>query len=123
MTGELAKAMTGIVVAAGTWVLDVVATSIEGVPAWVSELGLPVAFLVAVIYALISTNKALRSSESGRLADRDEFMKRLTEDAAKAAESRERLRTATERQTDAFESLVTELRKRPCQLPNRRLED
>lgn len=116
MTTELAKATISLAVAAGTYILDVIATSIEGVPNWVSELGLPVAFLVAVIYALISTNKALRASEAGRLQDRDEFMRRITDDATKSAESRERLRIATERQTAAFEGLAEELRKRPCQL-------
>lgn len=117
MIHELARATIGIAAAAGAWVLEVVATSIDGVPGWISELGLPVAFLLAVIYALVSTNKALRASESGRLADRDEFMRRITDDATKSAESRERLRQATERQTAAFENLVHELQKRPCQIP------
>ena len=120
MITELTKSVTSIIIAAGAWVFDIVGSTVEGIPTWITELGLPVAFLVAVIYALVSTNKALRSSESGRLADRDEFLKRLTDDAVRATESRERLRQATERQTEAFENLVHELQKRPCQLPKMR---
>ena len=102
---------------AGTlWLAEQVTPEIPGVPEWLTALGLPVAMLVAVVYALVSTNTALRKSEAGRLADRDAYAAQLKADLEKASESRERLIRATDQQTAAFQQLARDLSSRPCQL-------
>lgn len=94
------------------WLAQTVMPDIPGVPVWVSSLGLPIAMLVAVIYALVATNNSLKESNKGRLEDRDGFIKKLEkdaevfrEDAEKANESRERLIKATEAQMNELRRL------------------
>ena len=101
------------------YMAEQVTPQIPGVPEWLTALGLPVAMLVAVVYALVSTNSALRKSEAGRLADRDAYAARLQADLEKASESRERLIRSTDQQTAAFQQLARDLSSRPCQLPRK----
>lgn len=112
---QFAKPILAIMVAAMSYVAEATVSQLENVPSWIDRYGLPMVFLAAVIYALVSTNKALRASEEGRLRDRDEFMKQIREDAEKASQSRERLKESTDRQTIVFERLVGQLESRPCQ--------
>jgi uncharacterized protein YecE (DUF72 family) len=81
------------------------------------ELGLPVAFLVAVIYALVAVHKALRASEQGRRDDWIRFSEKLEQMVEHGRDSRERLIHATNEQTHEFRRLAEQLKARPCQLP------
>jgi hypothetical protein len=95
------------------WIAQTATPDIPGIPPWVTALGLPVAMLVAVIYALISTNNALRASERGRLEDRDKYAEKLEKDAEKDADRDERLIRATYEQTAEFRRLAEKIEKRP----------
>jgi len=98
---------------AGTcWIAETITPEIPGIPQWVTALGLPVAMLIAVIYALVSTNKALRQSEAGRLTDRDTYMTKLERENERAMESRERLIRATDQQTAEFQRLADHIESR-----------
>ena len=92
--------------AGACWVAETVTPEIPGVPTWVTSLGFPVAMLIAVIYALVSTNKMLRASEAGRLSDRDAYVAKLEAEGRQAMESRERLIHATLEQTHEFRRLA-----------------
>jgi hypothetical protein len=114
---DFIRPISSITFAGFIWVAETVTPEIPGVPPWVTALGFPVAMLLAVIYALVSTHKALSESQTGRLADRDSFAKSLRDDADKASESRERLIRATDAQTAEFKRLADNLSSRPCQKP------
>ena len=106
---DFARPIGYISLAGGLYLAQLVTPEVVGVPSWVTALGLPCAMLVAVIYALVSTNKQLRKSEEGRLADRDSFVARLERDLEKGAESRERLIYAAEAQTAEIRRLADEM--------------
>lgn len=110
-----AKPIAGLTVAGITWIAESVTPNIPGVPEWVTGLGLPVAFLVAVIYALITTHKALRESEKGRREDLMGVSQKWEKMIENAQESRERLIRATDQQTAEFKTLADQLKSRPCQ--------
>lgn len=101
--------------AGSAYIAETATPDIPGVPEWLTSLGLPVAFLVAVIYALVSTNKALRASEDGRRVDWGNYADKLEMMMAKESESRERLIRATDHQTSQFQNLADQLKSRPCQ--------
>jgi len=109
------KPIAALAVAGVTYIADVVTPEIPGVPQWLTALGLPVAFLVAVVYALVSTNRALRKSEEGRRADWQAYAEKLESMMNRGNESRERLIRATDTQTNEFAKLADQLRNRPCQ--------
>lgn len=98
-----------------TYIAETVTPEIPGVPQWVTALGLPVAFLVAVIYALVATNKALRINEAGRREDWGRYADKLELMMRQESESRERLIRATDHQTTQFTNLAEQLKSRPCQ--------
>lgn len=109
------KPIAAVSFAGVTYLAETVTPEIPGVPSWLTSLGLPVAFLVAVIYALVSTNRALRSSEEGRRADWREYSDKLETLMERSQESRERLIRATDQQTVEFRQLADQLKSRPCQ--------
>ncbi len=115
---DSAKTIFAIASAGVFWIAETVTPDIPGVPAWVTALGLPVAFLIAVIYALVGVFKMLRESQNGRLTDRDKYEARLEDFIAKGNDSRERLIRATDNQTQAFQNLGDQLKSRPCQKIN-----
>jgi hypothetical protein len=109
------KPITALAVAGVTYLAETVTPDIPGVPAWVTSLGLPVAFLIAVIYALISIHKALRESEKGRREDWQSYATKLESISERGNETRERLIRATDLQTVEFAKLADHLKTRPCQ--------
>jgi septal ring factor EnvC (AmiA/AmiB activator) len=111
----LAKPVIALSVAGTVWIAEVAIPSLPGVPDWISQLGLPVAFLVAVIYALCSTHKALRESEKGRRDDMQGVHEKFERMIERSQESRERLIRATDLQTAEFKALADQLKRRPCQ--------
>jgi hypothetical protein len=114
---NLAKPIMALGVAGVTYLAETVTPSIPNVPEWVTALGLPVAFLVAVIYALVTMYGALRDSEEGRREDWKQYNDRLESLMHSSQESRERLIRATDQQTNEFRSLAQQLSMRPCQIP------
>jgi len=108
---DFVRPIAALVFAGSCWIAETVTPEIPGVPPWVTSLGFPVAMLIAVIYALVSTNKALRQSEAGRLADRDAYTAKLEASEEKAAISRESLIKATTEQTSEFKKLGEEIRR------------
>lgn len=114
---DFIRPISSIAFAGTVWLAETITPDIPGVPTWVTALGFPIAMLIAVIYALIATHKALSESQAGRLADRDRIEAMLREDADKASESRERLIRATDTQTAEFKRLADNLSIRPCQKP------
>lgn len=110
---DFIRPICSLAFAGACWIAQSATPDIPGVPGWITALGLPVAMLIAVIYALISTNNALRSSEKGRLDDRDKYMEKMEKDAERASESRERLIRATSEQTAEFKKLADKIERRP----------
>ena len=115
MFTHFCKPIFAIAFAAMTYIAESVTPSIPGIPEWVTALGLPVAFLVAVVYALVSTNRALRASEEGRRRDWEQYAAKLETMMDRGNESRERLIRATDNQTMEIKSLGDQLKSRPCQ--------
>lgn len=111
----LAKPIGGIAVAGAAYIAESVTPNIPGVPEWVTALGLPVAFLIAVIYALVTTHKAYRDSEKGRREDLMGTNAELKAMIEKGNESRERLIRSTDQQTQELKLLGEQLKSRPCQ--------
>jgi uncharacterized membrane protein YccC len=109
------KPIFALTFAAVTYIAETITPTVPGIPEWVTALGLPVAFLVAVIYALISTNRALRASEDGRRRDWEQYAGKLEAMMDRGNESRERLIRATDQQTAEFGKLADQLKSRPCQ--------
>ncbi len=91
-----------IIAAGGLWLADSITPPVEGVPVWVTSLGLPCTIIALLVYAYQSVNKQLAASQTGRLADRDAFIVRLEATAKDASDSRERLIRATDLQTAEF---------------------
>lgn len=114
-TLELTKATLGVIGAGTAYAIDIIANSVSAVPGVFSEYGLPIAFLICVIFALVSTTKALRQSESGRLEDRDKFADQLRSMQKEQAELLEKnitaqveLKASMEKQAEALKRVVTE---------------
>lgn len=110
------KPIAGVAAAGASYIAETVTPAVPGVPEWVTALGLPVAFLVAVIYALVTTHRAYREVVAGRQQDAEKTSVRLEAIIEKGNESRERLIRATDQQTAEFAKLADELKNRPCQL-------
>ena len=104
---QYAKGIAALWGAGLIWIAD---TSTANLPGWIGELGLPVAFLVAVIYALISVHKALRESEKGRRDDWKEFSDNLREMVEQGQKSREELIKATNDQTHELQALAAQIK-------------
>lgn len=109
------KPIVAVTTAGAAWLAETATPEIPGVPTWLTSLGLPVAFLIAVIYALVSTNRALRESEQGRREDFGKYAEKLETLMDKGNETRERLIRATDNQTNEFKTLADQLKSRPCQ--------
>ena len=109
---DFIRPIASLALAGACWVAQTATPDIPGIPSWVTALGLPVAMLIAVIYALVSTNNALRASEKGRLEDRDRYAEKMEKDADAAADSRERLIRATLEQTNEFRRLADRIEKK-----------
>jgi hypothetical protein len=110
MLVDFGKPIAAIVCAGATLLAD--AATLPGLPEWVSSLGLPVAFLIAVMYALASIHNAYKQSMADRITDRDEHESRMDKLVANIQESRERLIRATEQQTSEFRALADEIRRK-----------
>jgi hypothetical protein len=110
---NFSRPILALAVAGGTYLAETVTPDIPGVPEWATSLGLPVAFLVAVIYALVSTNRALRESEQGRRSDWEAYAGKLENMMERGNESRERLIRATDAQTVEFGKLAEQIKNRP----------
>lgn len=109
---SFAKPIGALAVAGATYVADTITPEIPGVPPWLTSLGLPLAFLVAVIYALISIHKALRDSEKGRREDLKSYAEELKNIAEKGNDTRERLIRATDLQTAEFKILSEHIKSK-----------
>jgi hypothetical protein len=116
LLSHFARPIIGVAVAGAAYIGETVTPNIPGVPEWVTALGLPVAFLIAVIYALVTTHKAYRDSERGRREDLMGMTGKLEAMIEKGNESRERLIRATDLQTQEFKFLADQLKNRPCQV-------
>ena len=108
----------GFTFAGGTLLADAAAQHVAGVPEWITALGLPTAFCVCVIYALIASNNERKASEAGRLLDKDAYIEAMKTDAKSASDSRERLvvqsaaqTAASIAQTVAMDRLTDEVRR------------
>jgi len=115
MFSHFFRPIFALAIAGMTYIADTVTPEIPGVPTWVTSLGFPVAMTIAVIYALIATNRALRESERGRREDFAGYADKLETMMERGNESRERLIRATDQQTAEFKSLGEQLKSRPCQ--------
>lgn len=100
---ELVKILSSITAAGVLWIANTVTPEIPGLPAWVTSLGVPVAFLGLVIYALRAVFLMLRDSQAGRLADRDAYAEKLEEIHDRSNDSRDA-------HTKATNDLVSEIR-------------
>lgn len=109
-----AKPIAAIALASGCYVADQATSAVTGLPDWIHQLGLPSGMLVAVIYALVATNKALRQSEEGRLRDRDEFLEEWKQHAKLSHDTRERIADASRQNAEAIRRLANEIANRPC---------
>jgi hypothetical protein len=98
---DFIRPICAIGVAGSCWLADSVTPEVPGVPAWVTALGLPISFLVAVIYALVAVNRAYRDSVAGRLTDKDMLIAKLEVMHERDLESRSQLTIATTAQTMA----------------------
>jgi hypothetical protein len=107
---DFGKPIGALLCAGATLLADTAA--LPGLPEWVSSLGLPVAFLIAVMYALASIHTAYKQSMDDRIKDRDEHESRMDKLVANIQESRERLIRATEQQTSEFRALADEIRRK-----------
>jgi hypothetical protein len=112
---SFAKPIVAIALAGATYMADSITPDIPGIPAWATSLGLPLTFLVLVIYALVTIHKGLRESEKGRREDLKNYAEKLETIAEKGNETRERLIRATDNQTSEFSKLADHMRSRPCQ--------
>jgi hypothetical protein len=97
------KPAIALAVAGTAYIAESATPDIPGVPGWLTSLGLPVAFLVAVIYALVSNNRSLREEQAGRRKDWELFstkLERILMDTIESGnKSREELIRATQQQT------------------------
>ena len=108
---DFSRTIGALAFAGACWIAETVTPDIPGVPPWLTSLGLPIAFLVAVIYALVGVFKLLRESQNGRLADRDTYAAKLEANEAKASVSWELLIKATTEQTGEFKKLGEDIRR------------
>jgi len=117
-------------------VASYIGTTLESVPAWLREFGLPVVLLAGAIWVIIMLfrlnvrmasehARAMKAESDARISDRDTFIRTLREDAAKGEESRKELLIATnkqtgvvEKQTSVVEELVREMRRAGFHRPN-----
>ena len=123
---DFIRPIASLTFAGCAYIAQTVAPSVAGLPDWIHSLGLPVAMLLATIYALVGINKALADQVTGRLADkdaatknaladRDSWIAQLRADNDKSNDLRAKLIESSDAQTAAFEKLADQLRSRPCQ--------
>jgi len=108
---SLPASMKGLSAAGGTLLAEAAAHHVDGVPAWITALGLPTAFCVCVIYALIASNNERKASEAGRLTDKDEYVEAIRADMASGAESRDKLITLAAQTNVSLDRLTEEIRR------------
>ncbi len=108
---DAAKTVGGTVFAFVSWGMGQLAQSVDTVPELLKAADTPL-IIAGLSFAILHLVKALRSVYSelketnlARITDRDGFIQVLRDDAAKAAESREKLVKATTEQTSTLESL------------------
>lgn len=112
---SFAKPILALGVAGATVMADAMTSELPGVPSWLTSLGLPVAFLVIVIYALVAIHKALRESEKGRRDDWGNYATKLETMLTNGEKCRAELIDATKDQTREIKALADHMKSRPCQ--------
>ena len=103
--------------------------TLEKLPAFLQQVGLPVAFLICVLYALACIHKQLRDTVSARFEDSAHYSERLAKHIEEGATARAKLIELSEKSLElnseqlkaqahtaiAIEKLVENLKSRPCQ--------
>jgi hypothetical protein len=102
---DIIKAGGGAALAVASYV----ASTVDQVPLWLREFGLPLVMLAGAIVAVVYLYKELRAERQARIADRDGFISVMRSDAENAGISRENLLRATMEQTAEFKALRREL--------------
>jgi low affinity Fe/Cu permease len=110
---SLPKPVAAIALAGMTYIGEVAAKDIDGIPDWINRLGLPIAFLCLVIYALIESNKDKKNCEEGRREDGEKYSNKLEEIIVRGEKSRSDLIQATNEQTREIKNLAEQIKSRP----------
>jgi hypothetical protein len=112
LISSIVKPIAGFSVAGITFMLGSVIPP-TSIPTWIDTLGLPIVFLIAVAYALLTTHKALLKSESGRREDWEKFSSKLEGMVLKSEESRNALTLAQTQNATEIHSLIEHLKSKP----------
>ncbi len=107
MEMQFAKSLVALLAAGCLWIADTVIPDIAGVPQWVSTLGVPVCFLIAVIYALVYTHRSYLRAIERELKDKDAIISMLDGFHKRDIESRERLTVTMQHLIETNEKLLT----------------
>lgn len=106
MEMQFAKSLVALLAAGILWIADTVIPDIAGVPQWVSTLGVPVCFLIAVIYALVYTHRSYLRAIERELKDKDAIILMLDGFHKRDIESRERLTVTMQHLIETNEKLL-----------------
>jgi len=104
---QFAKSVMALTVAGLLWIADTVIPDIPGIPTWISTLGVPVCFLIAVIYALVYTHKSYLKAIERELKDKDAIINMLDGFHKRDIESRERLTVTIQKLIETNEALLS----------------
>ena len=107
MEMQFAKSLFALLAAGVLWIADTIIPDIAGVPTWVSTLGVPVCFLIAVIYALVYTHRSYLRAIERELKDKDTIILMLDGFHTRDIESRERLTATMQHLIETNEKLLT----------------
>lgn len=108
LQSDIAKASLSAAVSVGGWI----ASTIEQVPAWIREFGLPLVMLAGAVAAVVYLYKEIKAERAARIADRDRFIEIIRADADKGEASRASLLNATHEQTNEFRRLREHLERK-----------
>jgi hypothetical protein len=104
-TLDLTKAITALGASATLAVSNRMMASVDNIPDWLREFGLPVVVAGLAIWAGVKLFKIYQNSIDARIADRDAEILRWQAESKNAQESREKLIEATCEQTATLKQL------------------
>lgn len=117
---ELLAALKPLAAIAGAGACCIADTAIAGLselPVWLRDLGLPVVFLILVIYALRHLFTVNQDLQKSMLVAKDAQIQAAKETSELFLSTTKQLIDATNHQTTQLEKLTDQIKSRPCQMP------
>ena len=117
MIHEYFKAVAGVFAGTFAWLgnsVAQVAAPDSSWTLWLDRYGLPLVMLVIAMYVCSVLYKALRTSETSRMADKDAALEMYRQDFVSAQDTRNTMIAETRETKEALREFTETMKSRPC---------